>query len=99
MTTAARYALIDDNTGYVWGVTDATDPAAACRVIDESLHEFGRTYEDHGPRSGSERTTRGGSVVYEAPAGFDVEDGQDAEQIAAVEALRCVAIVLYNDAA
>jgi hypothetical protein len=99
MTTTTRYALIDTNSGFVFGVTDATDPTTACRLIDESLHEFGRTYEEHGPRSGAERTTQGGYVVYEAPAGFDVTDGQDAEQIAAVEALPRVAIVLYNDAA
>lgn len=88
-----RYAMIDIDSGYVWGVENAADPVAACRQMDEALGVTGREYEAHGPRSGAGRSGQTGYEVYQAPVGFDVQNGQDQAEIAAVSALPRVAIV------
>lgn len=91
------FAMIDLNSGFVWGVETALDAVSACRQMDEAIGAYGRSYDE-----GLASDTRGGTdgyAVYEAPAGFDVTDGQDVEQIAAVEALPRVAVVLIGDAA
>ena len=93
-----RYAMIDIHTGYVWGVHDAADPVTACRKIDEDLGELGRSYEEHGPRSGAHRSGRCGYLVYEAPDGFDVHDGQSDADIDRVLTLPHVATVLATRA-
>ncbi len=92
-----RYALIENNCGFVWGVVDADTPIAACMKVDESLGELDREYSEV---SRADLFVNEASYhVYEAPAGFDVTDGQDAEQIASVQALPKVAIVRidWND--
>jgi hypothetical protein len=92
-----RFALIDIDSGFAWGVADAESPAEACRLVDEDFGADGRDYEDHGPDSYADRQGRPGYIVHEVPAGFDVDDGQDKAQIAAVEAHPRVAIVLITD--
>ena len=94
----ARYAMIDIHSGFVWGVEDATDEVEACRQMDEGVGVYGREYETHGPQSGAHRRGVQGYIVHEAPVGFDVTDGQDKAQIAAVDALPRVAIVMIADA-
>lgn len=82
-----RFAIIESNSGFVWGVVDAESALAACSVVDNEIGGRPATgfYE---PASESElRTTRVVYDVREAPEGFNVDDGQDPEQIAAVEAL------------
>lgn len=82
-----RFALIESNSGYVWGVVDAESALAACAACDvQAGGDRGEgAYEEV---SASElRTTRGVYDVRTAPAGFDVQDGRDREEIAAVDAL------------
>jgi hypothetical protein len=82
-----RFAIIESNSGYVWGVVDAETALAACAACDAEVGgDRGEgAYEEV---SASElRTTRGVYDVRTAPAGFDVQDGQDRDEIAAVEAL------------
>ena len=82
-----RFAIIESNSGYVWGVVDAETAMAACAACDAEVGgDRGEgAYEEV---SASElRTTRGVYDVRTAPAGFDVQDGQDREEIAAVEAM------------
>jgi len=86
------FALIDNASGYVWGVTTAADPIEACRKVDEDFHEHGRTYEEVGYFDGDE----GGYHVYEVPAGFDVDDGSTQKGIDAVERHDRVARVTFT---
>ena len=81
-----RFATIEINSGYVWWVGDAADEAEACRKSDA---EGGGQTEGqyHRIMSSEINNTDGGYAVYEAPAGFDVSDGQDEAEIAAVSAL------------
>lgn len=82
-----RFAIIESNSGYVWGVVDAESALAACSACDEQAGGD-RGDGEYQPASVSDlRTTRGVYDVREAPAGFDVQDGKDAQSIAAVEAL------------
>ena len=89
----ARYILIDSNSGYIFGDTadygagrDIDSPIDAARMLDESIGEHGRTYEEC---SGNPGTTQTGYDVYRADVdGSDavavVWDGQDPDTIAAV---------------
>ena len=77
----ARFATIDLASGFVWWVGDAEDPADACA---RSHAETGNT-----PAEFVACTRTDGAATYavhEVPAGFDVEDGQQAAAIAATEA-------------
>lgn len=85
------FAIIDDYSGFVWGVIAAADPITACRLIDEDCKEYGRSYEEVSSFSGSNAA---GYHVYEVPHGFTVNDGQNANEIAAVERFPRVAMVL-----
>lgn len=77
----SRYILIDQNSGYIWHDVDTTGPIAASVLTDEEcggLHglEYTETH-DHDPSATYH--------VYAAPPGFrQIDDGQSAEQIAAV---------------
>jgi hypothetical protein len=106
----ARYILIDDASGYVWGDTgDLNGPARdetvvdAARRLDESLNEVGRTYDDHGP-SFIPASNEGAYHVYRADIDGSeavpvVEDGQDQETIEMVYGTcRKVAVVTFTDA-
>lgn len=76
-----RFATIDLASGFVWWVGDAEDPADACA---RSHAETGNT-----PAEFVACTRTDGAATYavhEVPAGFDVEDGQQAAAIAATEA-------------
>lgn len=86
-----RYILIDDASGFVWGEAEAETPEDACRIVDEHLGVSGREYArvgflvDAGPS---------GYYVHEAPTDFrPIDDGQDRDLIAAVNALPLAATV------
>ena len=96
--TNTRFAMIDINSGYVWGVETAANAVAACAQMDQAIGGVTRAYDEHGPRSYAERRGQSGYIVHAVPAEFDVDDGQDAAQIAAVGSYPCVAIVLVSDA-
>ena len=83
----------------------ALTPVLAARWLDEAvIGEFGRSYEEHGARSGAQRGGQSGYLVYRADLdGSDavpvVQDGQDRETIEAVERdCRLEAIVIVSDA-
>lgn len=61
-----RYAIADNLSGRVCGVTTAENPVAACQVFDRSHGAGGRVYEEHGPRSRSAHATPNAYAVYEA---------------------------------
>ncbi len=91
----ARYILIDNYTGYIWG--DSADLNGAifsgtaiefAQALDESNHAHGRTYEE---QSRPDASNQSGYHVYRADVdGSDavpvVHDGQDQEMIDAVVA-------------
>lgn len=82
-----RYIIQDAYTGYIWG-DSAEAPETiidACKMLDNSIGEFERTYEEV-PRLSSEC----GYIVYRADINGSeavpvVQDGQDREIIEAVE--------------
>lgn len=77
-----RYALIDENSGYVWWVGDADTPEAACEKAAWEVNAEDQRYErDQFPHIGQ----LGRFHVYAVPQGFDVEDGRDDEAIAATQ--------------
>ncbi len=82
-----RFAIIESNSGYVWGVVNADSALDACSACDAEIG--GRPESGHyeSVSVGELRTTRGVYDVRLAPAGFDVQDGQDAASIDAVQAL------------
>lgn len=90
------YALIDNACGYVWGVTVAESPIAACAAVDAEIGGEPRRYEEVGS---FDHANAWGYHVHAAPEGFTVNDGQNDDEIAAVEALPRVACVLIHDAA
>lgn len=87
--TTRRFATIELNSGYVWWVGDAADEIDACLQSDaEGQAQIEGEYRRI---TASEiNNTDGGYAVYEAPAGFDVNNGQDEDEIAAVSALPLV---------
>jgi hypothetical protein len=104
----ARYILIDNHSGYIFGDTAdfatgaALEPCDAARTLDESIGEHGRYYDlmRHNPND-----TRGGYHVYRADidgseAVAVVHDGQDRETIDAVtQSCRYEGFVTIQDAA
>ncbi len=85
-----RFAIIESNSGYVWGVVDAETALAACAACDAEVggdRGEGAYEEVSASELRTTRTTRGVYDVRTAPADFFVQDGQDRDEIAAVEAL------------
>lgn len=86
-TRMNTYAVIESNSGYVWGIVDSSSALQACYDVDVQAggHRGDGEYQ---PCSYSElRTTRGVYDVRIAPEGFSVENGQDRDDIDAVSAL------------
>lgn len=81
-----RFAILESNSGFVWGVVDANSALEACHAVDSELGDGGR-YVYEAVNASELRSTRGCFDVRIAPSGFDVEDGQDLSSIADVEAL------------
>ena len=82
------YAIIETNSGFVWGVVESATARQACYDVDMQAggwHEEAGEYQEAG--ASDLRTTRGVYDVRIAPKGFDVQDGQDADAIAAVNAM------------
>ena len=91
----ARYILIDNGSGYIFGDTadfasgrqsDIENISDAARMLDESIGEYGREYTTHDL---SPMSTVTGYDVYRADINGSeavpvVLDGQDAETISAV---------------
>jgi hypothetical protein len=82
-----RFAVIDSYTGFVMGVVDAASAENACVAIDVEARN-GRHDGAYIEVDASElRTTRCLYDVRVAPAWFCVENGQDPDEIAAVDGL------------
>ena len=90
MTT---YALIDEYSGFIWGVMDAPDPIAACRAVDADCHEYNRNYKDIG---GGRFDGRSGYLAYEVPDGYTVNDGQNQDSIDRIAAFPLVARIVIR---
>lgn len=92
----ARYILIDEHSGFVWGDIVAADPIAACRTIDEGFGEHGRIYKEIGHASFDGCP---GYRVHEAPADFlDATGNWDEALMAVVAALPLVERVAVTGA-
>ena len=81
-----KYATIDMNSGYVWWAGEAMHPVEACKNSDLEGNNEAREFEEI-TRSQREHAAY---AVYQIPADLSIDDGQDKEQIAAVEASRFV---------
>jgi hypothetical protein len=78
-----RYILIDRNSGFIWEEADAKNAAEACRIVDERIDPQVIPYEYEETHGQDASATYD---VYRAPEGFrEITDGQDPEQIFAVE--------------
>lgn len=88
-----HYVLIDQDSGFVWGEADASDPIAACTIVDKQISPgIDREYEIVPRLDG-----RSGYHVFEAPAGWtEVDDGQSTAEINRVQALPMVASVSFK---
>ena len=87
-----RFAILESNSGYVWGVVDAENALDACSVLDREIGaDRGEgAYESAG--FSDLNATRGVYDVRTAPVGFDVPDGQDEAAIETVNALPRVGV-------
>lgn len=107
----ARYILIDHASGYIFGDTGdlngaARDesPADAARRLDESIGEFGRSYEEERAQYRPDFSNSTAYHVYRADVNGSeavplVSDGQSQDEIEQVERLcRKVAVVTITDA-
>jgi hypothetical protein len=87
----ARYILIDNCSGYIWGDsgeyapgTDITGPIHAARMLDYDLGEQDRRYEEC--RRSQLASNETGYHVYRASNEFPaVDDGRASDTIMAVE--------------
>lgn len=82
----ARYIMIDNYTGYIWGDAVAETPQDAARKIDEALGEYDRDYSE---LRIDPRDTSTGYHVYRADVDgaqvpSQIDDGQDGDTIDAV---------------
>ncbi|VFR39567.1 hypothetical protein ANK1_2783 [plant metagenome] len=79
-----RYAYIDNCSGYIWGLQDATTPQQGAKQMDAELGERGRQYDlTDGPAFSNET----GYHVHVVPMDLDIADGQDEDVIKVVSAL------------
>ncbi len=81
-----NYTIIDTNSGFVWWCGTATDSETACYAADDECK--GRDEDGYYEMCAEEvRDSRGIYDVRIAPPGYTVDDGQDPDAIAAVEAM------------
>lgn len=87
----STYATIDMHSGYVWWTGQAASALDACKASDV---EYG-SFDDVREYLEVTLSERGSAsfAVYAIPADLVIDDGQDEEQIAAVEACQLVAYV------
>ena len=87
-----HFALIDTNSGCIWWVGSAKSPEEACQQAHKetgNIHtKFRWVFECRG----------NGYFVFETVAGFEVDDGQSEEAIAAVEVMPYLGLYAPIDA-
>ncbi|HOW47358.1 MAG TPA: hypothetical protein PLB26_06860 [Rubrivivax sp.] len=94
MGKTTRFAILEPNSGYVWGVVDAESAIEACSVLDRKIG--GRPDEGAYEPIGDLDPSRDAYDVRLAPAGFDADDGQDPAAIAAVNAMPAVGLFAWT---
>ena len=79
-----NYAIIESNSGYIWGVEKADSAIAACAAVDRECgaDRHSGTYVEVGVER--LRDTESVYDVRIAPDEFQVDDGQSSESIDAV---------------
>ena len=82
-----RFAVLESNTGFVWGVIDAENALQACSALDAEIGDQSNAGHYEEVSASELRTSRGRYDVRLAPEGFNVQDGQDRDVIAAVGAM------------
>ena len=90
----SRYAIIDTNSGFVWGDTIASSPIEACRLIDQNISCQERAYTE----TSDPRSTETGYRVYVVPVDLAIDDGQDGGTIEAVESCEYAGFVRVDQA-
>ena len=89
-----RFAAVDRQSGFVWGVADALEPMVAAVAICEAADDSRRYAAELVNRWDADASFD----VYEVPAALVIEDGQDPATIAAVVASAYVCTVTMHDA-
>lgn len=85
-----KYAAVDLNSGFVWGVASAVTPEAACAAIASEADSH-REFLDFESISNYEvRETSGGFAVYAVDENYEVQDGAAAGEIAKTKAFPLV---------
>jgi hypothetical protein len=89
-----RYALIDNCSGFIWGVVEAKDPVSAANAVDREVGVYHpRQYEEVlRPRYSNES----GYLVYQAHDGLEVLDGSSPREIDEVSSLPSVCFVRFT---
>lgn len=82
-----KFATIDTNSGYIWWAGEAADAIDACKKSDVEGNNEAREFEEV-PRS---HRANANYAVYQIADSLHIDDGQDKELIAAVEASKFVA--------
>jgi hypothetical protein len=72
-TTMPIYALIDHNSGYLFGVLDAPNPIGACQTLDREIYAGPRRYAEERIAG----TTRTGYHVYDVTGIMDPDEDHD----------------------
>jgi hypothetical protein len=82
-----NFALIDNCSGFVWYVGQAETPEAACSIADRETGNYsGSTVSQYEPAHRLD-SNESGYIVFAAPNGFTVQDGQSDVEIAVVQTL------------
>ena len=84
-----KFAAIELNTGYVWGVTSAETPELACSAIQAEA-DGSREASVFVEISKSDASTASGFAIYAVDDGFEVLDGQASDEIEKTESFPLV---------
>lgn len=85
------YAIIDRNSGFLWGVTEADTPESACCQIDNDIDTERRSIEDYQDVYSGDNWTY--AVYAVEPGKYDDADGQDQAVIDEITAQRQIAYI------
>ena len=81
ITTTKRYAAVETHSGYIWGVADASRPEDALRAICTNA-DSSEPKRDLHSSTPCEVSAHGGFQVFEVDADYEVDDGQNEDEIA-----------------
>ena len=78
-TTTTRYAAIDLHSGYIWGVANAECPENALQII--CAEDWTEPEQNFQSCTAGEAWSHNGFEVYKVDDNYDVDDGQNQEEI------------------